>query len=47
VTLVSGDEMREMADAMVPITPLEHLMTRVLLDVPIEWLTMNGARDDA
>jgi hypothetical protein len=41
VTLVPDAEVREMADAMVPTTPLEHHLTRALLGVPIEWLAMH------
>jgi hypothetical protein len=40
VTLVPDEELREMADAMVPTTPYQHLMTRVLIDTPVEWVTM-------
>lgn len=42
VTLLPDEEVREMADAMVPTTPFEHHMTRTLLDVPVEWVTMRG-----
>lgn len=45
VTRLPEAELRELSREMIPTTPLEHHLTRALLDVPIDWIGIQIEKD--